>query len=109
MKPVTRCLVGIAATLLVACASNPPPAPAAVADGASVPANFKIPSGYRQVRLNGVEKFCRKNIPTGMRVSNGEVCLTAAQLQAEQEQSASALQGMQRAGANKSSCSSGPM
>ncbi len=117
MKQVTGCLLAMTTSMLVACAANPPAAPtptthetaAAAASAAPPKSDFKIPAGYRQAMINGQERFCRKSVVTGSRVSNGEVCLTAAQLQAQQEQSESALQGMQRAGANKSACTGGAM
>ncbi|HEY4213978.1 MAG TPA: hypothetical protein VGM84_21065 [Steroidobacteraceae bacterium] len=107
MKQVTGSLMAMTVSMLIGCASNAPPGPAA--HSGTAPADFKIPSGYRQAMINGQEKFCRKNVVTGSRVSNGEVCLTAAQIQAEQDESQKAIQGVQSAGARKSSCASGPM
>ena len=107
MKHVTGCLIAIAVSILNGCASKGPTAPADAATAATVPADFRIPAGYRQTRINGEERFCRKSIVTGTRVSNGEVCLSAAQIQAEVAASQSYIQGVQRAGAQKASCAPG--
>lgn len=52
--------------------------------------------GYRRVVINGQERYCRIETPTGSRVKKGEVCLTRAQLQAEQDSSRQLIENLQR-------------
>ena len=47
-----------------------------------------IPSGYRRVvTAQGAELFCRSDLDPGSHVQRTTVCLTAAQLKANQENS----------------------
>lgn len=100
----------LAATVLAACASNPPaqapeaapaaisaPAPAVAAASAG---NAETPKmfGYRRKVQNGEEFFCKNEGVIGSRVKVIEVCLTQAQMQAVRDKSQDDLRRMQNPG-----------
>ena len=105
---ITRALVPVAAaSLLVACAANPPAAATApvakpvaapaVAAAAAKPAK-KLNGGvdYRKIVKSGVEYFCRKETPTGSRTNATETCLTQAQMDAAQRNSKDLVERLQQ-------------
>ncbi len=65
-----------ATAVLVGCATQPP-APATE--------QVRIPDGYTKVIVNGQERYCRDDVDTGSRVRRIQVCYTANQLLAIQE------------------------
>ncbi len=84
MNLVTRFVISAVTSGLVACASqgpaNAPVTPAAAPKNDTT----SIPKGYRRVVRDGDELFCRYDNKTGSRTEKIEVCLTRAELQAEQ-------------------------
>lgn len=74
---------------LAACATNAPPKPARTANALPAPtgdkADFKIPYGYRLIKQNGQDYYCRRETITGSHTNKRDVCLTLAQLQRERD------------------------
>ena len=104
---ITRALVPVAAaSLLAACAANPPAAAtgpvakpvAAPAAAAAANPTKKLSGGvdYRKIVKNGVEYFCRKETPTGSRTNATETCLTQAQMDAAQRTSKDLVERLQQ-------------
>jgi hypothetical protein len=104
---ITRALVPVAAaSLLAACAANPPaaatgpvakPVAAPAVAAAAKPAK-KLNGGvdYRKIVKSGVEYFCRKETPTGSRTNATETCLTQAQMDAAQRNSKDLVERLQQ-------------
>ena len=92
-----------AAALLSACAATPPAAgPAkpvaapATANAGAQPASRSGGVDYRKVVKNGVDYFCRKELPTGSRTNATETCLTQAQIDASQKNSKDLVDRLQQ-------------
>ncbi|MEJ0100394.1 MAG: hypothetical protein WDO12_11935 [Pseudomonadota bacterium] len=93
--------VGVAITLLAACALKPAgdaARPAQSTPAATTPATAiagqrdpRVPSNYRIVKKGDTVLYCRKEAINGSRTQMNDICLTAAEIQAE-EQKASTLQ-----------------
>jgi hypothetical protein len=67
--------------------------------GSSAPA-FKAPFGYETVvQSDGTVVYCRNDLDTSSRVARTRVCMTAAQLQAQQQNSQDFINGVQAHGA----------
>ncbi|MEJ0007946.1 MAG: hypothetical protein WDM77_16680 [Steroidobacteraceae bacterium] len=102
MRQVKSFIVLTGAATLAACASVGAPPPAAepvaahtVSSHAPTPNNLKIPDGYtRVVASDGTERFCRSDAVTGSRLQHDTVCLTAQQLQDQQNNAANAVNGI---------------
>jgi hypothetical protein len=103
-KFITLCLLPIAtAALLGGCAAAPTtavnkPAANAVAATAATgqPAARSGGVDYRKVVKNGVDYFCRKELPTGSRTNATETCLTQAQIDAAQKNSKDLVDRLQQ-------------
>lgn len=115
MKRVTSLVLLAGAAALVACASQapaPPPPGAApgtalvaspggaavAASDASQNTNFKIPSDYKHVVVNGEDRYCHYEDVTGSRVQKNYVCLTLAELEARQENAQQLMNQVDRTG-----------
>lgn len=128
MKRVTNLIILTGASALAACASQAPAPPkvaatppviaaspvtaAATTSAASSTGNFKIPSGYKRVTINGQDEYCRYETYTGSRTEKSRVCMTLAQLEAEQSSAQQFLNQIDRTSAtippNQISSSPGP-
>jgi hypothetical protein len=115
VKQLKGFLILTGAAVLVACATQAPApstgnaangnAPVSTApvlttntSGSSAP--MKVPFGYeRVVQSDGTEVYCRNDLDTSSRVARTRVCLTAAQLQAQQQNSQDFINGVQAHGA----------
>jgi hypothetical protein len=112
VKHVNGFLMVTAAAVLVACATQgPAPSSGTSAVNGNAPtttvaasatsstgssSQFKIPDGYtRVVKSDGTELYCRSETDTGSRVAKSTVCLTAAQLQAQQQGSQDLINSLQ--------------
>jgi hypothetical protein len=117
MRQVGRLVVMIGAAALAACATTAPapvptpaPAPApsvaAVAPAAApAPADdaakkVTIPYGYQKVTVDGVDKYCRNDLIPGTRTQHQKVCLTEAQLEADERGAEDFINGVQQHGAS---------
>lgn len=91
MRRVTGLLIIAGAWALAGCASHAPVNSAESGTGGASGAlkastaaakndQFKPPSDYRRVVVNGQEKFCRKFYATGTRAESRTECLTEAEL-----------------------------
>jgi hypothetical protein len=91
---------------LAACAAQPPeravtttpaptaaPEPAPATDDKVAP---RIPSGYRLVKKNGQNLYCRTVTPTGTRFSE-KLCLTATQIKQTQQINETTMRAIDRA------------
>jgi hypothetical protein len=98
MRQVRTLVILTATATLVACAAQPPTVPALppAAATTSTPAKSSAHSGYtRVVSRDGTELFCRNDDMTGSRVQHQKVCLTEAQLQADEQNGQSFLNGVE--------------
>jgi hypothetical protein len=90
--------------------SSAAPAPAAVTDG-RIPLEAELRKrGYRAVSINGTRVYCRSEAVTGTSFRS-TVCLSAAQIQAEQEQTRASVDTIERVhpidcGGQQGKCSS---
>ena len=103
MNLVTRFVISAVTSGLTACASQAPATSSAPVSAAATPQSdaTSIPKGYRRVVRDGEERFCRYDNKTGSRTEKIEVCLTQAELQAEQSGDESRTQqAHQNAGAS---------
>ena len=108
MKQVMGFLILTGAAVLVACATQAPaPAtgntvngtPTVAASAAASSAPQRVPYGYTRVlQPDGSELFCRYDVDTSSRVARTKVCLTAAQLAADQQNSQDFINDVQRHG-----------
>jgi hypothetical protein len=92
-----------AAWVLCACAGTPPaseaPKPAVTAAGTAAPAGRPARSveyGYRLVKKNGEQFYCRKEGITGSRTGSVESCMTLAQMEAARRNSQEMVREVQR-------------
>jgi hypothetical protein len=84
--------------LSIGCADRPraPPPAVAAAAPSSGPSDAELRArGYRPASINGTRVYCRSEAVTGTSFRS-TVCLTAAQLQAEQQQTRASLDTMDR-------------
>jgi len=65
--------------------------------GSTPPQQITI-NGYRRTVVNGQERFCRSEKMLGSHIQMKEVCLTRAQVQAEQESTQRFIENVQRTG-----------
>jgi hypothetical protein len=65
---------------------------------AAPPKGEVLVQGYRKVVVNGEPVYCRDDLATGSRIVRDPVCLTQAQLQAEQATAQQFIQAVQRLG-----------
>lgn len=110
-----------AAAVLVGCAtsaSGPPPAvaaapppvavvpatnnaPAVATQTSTSTSKFATPYGYEKVvASNGDVKYCRNDVAPGSRLSHEKVCMTQAQLEANQNDTRDYMNQAQRQGAS---------
>lgn len=114
MKQLPRFVLVTGAAVLVGCATQAPapapPAAAAMPVAAATPSATKVPYGYERVVLsNGEERFCRNEQAPDSRTAHQRVCLTAAQLQADQDSSQDYIKQLQRQSATSTRyCTPGP-
>jgi hypothetical protein len=112
MKQMTSLVILAGAAVLVACATQGPapstgnasngnapvstaPVLATNTSGSSAP--MKVPFGYeRVVQSDGTEVYCRNDLDTSSRVARTRICLTAAQLQAQQQNSQDFINNVQQ-------------
>jgi hypothetical protein len=116
MKQMTSLVILAGAAVLVACATQgtAPASGSSVVNGtapvSTAPvlstntsgssAPFKAPFGYETVvQSDGTVVYCRNDLDTSSRVARTRVCMTAAQLQAQQQNSADFINGVQAHGA----------
>ncbi|MEJ0007947.1 MAG: hypothetical protein WDM77_16685 [Steroidobacteraceae bacterium] len=101
----------LACTVALGACATPAPAPAPapeVVAAHTVPAaktvdgnSFKLPAGYTRVLFrDGVERFCRNDLTTGSRTEHDMVCLTAAELQAQEARTRDQISTYQQNGAH---------
>jgi hypothetical protein len=97
MRQVRTFIILTATATLVACAVQLPTVSALPpAAATSTPAKASSHSGYtRVVSRDGTELFCRNDDMTGSRVQHQKVCLTEAQLQADEQNGQSFLNGVE--------------
>jgi hypothetical protein len=112
VKQIKRVLIFMGAAMLAACATQAPaPSPGTSAVNGNAPvsaapvlatntsassAPARIPFGYQRiVGSDGTEMYCRNDLDTSSRVARTRVCLTAAQLAAEQQNSQDFIDGVQ--------------
>jgi len=115
VKQIKGFLILTGAAVLVACATEAPtPATGSAVNGnAAVAGNtiaassapgssapMRVPYGYtRVVTSDGTEVFCRYDLDTSSRVARTKVCLTAAQLAVDQQNSQDFIRNVQQHGA----------
>jgi hypothetical protein len=125
MGKITSCVILLGAAALAACATQAPatlpgtdtghdtgvaaaaqsPSAAAPRLAATPPKDVVPPKGevvvegYRQVLVNGQPVYCRDELATGSHLKKDQVCLTKAQLLAEQARAQQFIQDVQRSGA----------
>jgi hypothetical protein len=76
------------------------PRSAAMPPQAAVPLKREVLApGYREVVVNGQLLYCRSDLASGSRAEKNVVCLTKAQLLAEQARAQQFIQDVQRSGA----------
>ena len=124
MDKVTSCLILLSAAALAACATQAPATAIATNTGhetvvaaapqtasatasrlVATPPKDAVPpkgevvvQGYTQVLVDGQPKYCRDDLATGSHTARVPVCLTKAQLLAEQARAQQFIQDVQRAG-----------
>jgi hypothetical protein len=125
MGKIPSCVILLGAAALAACATPAPATSAATATVpetgvaaapqspattaprllATAPQNAVSPKGevvvqgYRQEVVNGQPVYCRADLVTGSRTQKDKVCLTKAQLLAEQARAQQFIMDVQRSGA----------
>jgi len=78
-------------------ATNPASAPPASA-AQQADTKLALPYGYKPAVRNGRQVYCRTDFDTGSRVHKETTCLTAAQLEKQQENAQSYIQQVQKNG-----------
>lgn len=112
MKAVTGFSILAVAAASVSCAAQPPGiTPAASQSGAAAAQNVlpgPLPerhgtrgeyAGYTRVVINGQELYCRNDVATGSHTERHTVCLTSAQVLAEQVRAQDFIEKVERLGA----------
>jgi len=92
MKTITGFIFLVAAAVCTACATQEsatlPSHPEGQATAAQRSAFEKKPGdnypGYQRIVVNGQERYCRNDLATGSHTERKAVCLTEAQMKAEQ-------------------------
>jgi hypothetical protein len=113
MREVKSCLILAGAAVLVACATQAPepatlPAHPVAASAATPTEKLKIPEGYEREVVNGEVRYCRDDVDTGSRLAHTKVCLTAAQLQANQDGSQAIMNQLQNRNGIGATMTGGP-
>jgi hypothetical protein len=108
VKQLMGFLILTGAAVLVACATEAPApatgntvngAPTVAANAAPSSAPMRVPYGYtRVVEPDGTEVYCRYDLDTNSRVARTKVCLTAAQLAVDQQNSQDFINSVQQHG-----------
>jgi hypothetical protein len=113
MREFKYCFILAGTATLVACAT-PAPEPATIpalpptASAATPTEKLKIPEGYEREVVNGDVRYCRDDVDTGSRLAHTKVCLTAAQLKANQEGSQEMMNQMQNRNGIGATMTGGP-
>jgi hypothetical protein len=123
MDKLTSCLILLSATALAACATQVPATSTATDTGhetvaaavpptasataprlvatppkdAARPKGEVVVQGYTQVMVDGQQRYCRDDLATGSHTARIPVCLTKAQLLAEQARAQQFIEEIQRA------------
>jgi hypothetical protein len=87
--------LGIAIVLMLpACAATPPASQTAKSSAAA--SADKAVNGYRLVRKNGEDYYCKREAVTGSRTRSVDTCLTTAQMEAMRRDSQELLRSLER-------------
>jgi hypothetical protein len=92
MKTITGLILLVVAGACTACATQEPPTLPSHPEGQAVAPQIgaleKKPGdnypGYQRIVVNGQERYCRNDMATGSHTERKAICLTQAQVKAEQ-------------------------
>ena len=107
MKTITGFIFLVTAAACAACATREPPTlpshPEAQATASELGALVKKPGdnypGYQRIVVDGQERYCRNDLATGSHTERKAVCLTEAQVKAEQLRAQEFLHEVERTAA----------